>query len=469
MIIHLLSTLLVIVEVVVLFNTIIIVHELGHFLAARWRGLFLEEFGVWFGKPLWKKRINGVVYSLGTIPAGGFVKLPQLAPMDIIEGEADLPREKLPSISALDKSIVAVAGPLFSFGFAVLLSFVVYYVGKPTTEMETTTTIGYVMPGSPAEAAGLQPGDIIRKVDGHPVTRFLGMVNSVNWFVVRSEGEKIPFEIERAGKIQTIDSGWVKEEHKGLGRSGLRQVRIAPAETAKIGTVEANTPAAQAELKPGDIITHVNGKAIYTPDALLDVIDKNPAIPVFITVQRGGEWLNFTVQPKLLPSTDGNAPRARIGIGFDFPVIIAHPLPEQQIIDSVNAISNMIGGLISSKSDLKVQHFSGPVGIGRMYYQMLSTEQGWRLALWFSVFFNVNLAILNLLPLPVLDGGHIVLACIEAVRRKPVNIKVLEVIQNTCALMLFGFILYVTFYDVLDLPWRSLRGQSAPTPAQTGK
>src|SRR6188508_968017 len=105
---------LIVLEVVVLFNLLIIVHELGHFLAARWRGLFIEGFGVWFGKPLWKKTINGVQYSLGSLPFGGFVALPQLAPMDIIEGKADVDRAQLPKISALDKIIVAVAGPVFS-------------------------------------------------------------------------------------------------------------------------------------------------------------------------------------------------------------------------------------------------------------------------------------------------------------------------------------------------------------------
>src|SRR5207244_12654775 len=99
---------LLLLEVVILFNLLIAVHELGHFLAARWRGLFIEQFGIWFGKPLWKKKINGVLYSLGSIPAGGFVKLPQLAPMDIIEGKADLDRETLPPISAIDKIIVAI-------------------------------------------------------------------------------------------------------------------------------------------------------------------------------------------------------------------------------------------------------------------------------------------------------------------------------------------------------------------------
>src|ERR687894_1829619 len=101
--------LFILLEVVVFFNLLIIVHELGHFLAARWRGLVVEKFGVWFGKPLWKKTINGVQYSLGSIPFGGFVSVPQLAPMDIIEGKVETDRAQLPPVSALDKIIVAIA------------------------------------------------------------------------------------------------------------------------------------------------------------------------------------------------------------------------------------------------------------------------------------------------------------------------------------------------------------------------
>src|SRR4051812_29190602 len=102
-----LKLILIIIEVLVIFNLIIIVHELGHFLAARWRGAVVEEFGVWFGKPLWRRKFGSVWYSLGSIPAGGFVKLPQMAPMETLEGESDTPREALPTLRPLDKIIVA--------------------------------------------------------------------------------------------------------------------------------------------------------------------------------------------------------------------------------------------------------------------------------------------------------------------------------------------------------------------------
>src|SRR5437867_1458123 len=136
---HILRVFVIILEVLVLFNLLIVVHELGHFLAARWRGLVIEKFGIWFGKPLWKKKINGVEYSLGSIPAGGFVALPQLAPMEVLEGAVETPRERLPAISALDKIIVAFAGPLFSFGLACVFALIVWKVGRPMGEAESTT------------------------------------------------------------------------------------------------------------------------------------------------------------------------------------------------------------------------------------------------------------------------------------------------------------------------------------------
>ena len=223
MFLHALRIIFILLEVIVLFNLLIVVHELGHFLAARWRGLVIEKFGVWFGKPLWKKTINGVQYSLGSLPFGGFVALPQLAPMDIIEGETDTDRAQLPRISVLDKIIVAVAGPLFSLLLALVFATLVWAVGHPVGEADTTTTIGYVEHDSPGEKAGLKAGDKILEVDGKPVTRFSGMSDSVTWNVIRSEGEKIPFVVERNGQKISVSvmpyiaptSGWRRKGASG--------------------------------------------------------------------------------------------------------------------------------------------------------------------------------------------------------------------------------------------------------------
>ena len=465
MIVHIARIALVILEVVVLFNLLIIVHELGHFLAARWRGLYIEKFGVWFGKPLWKKTINGVQYSLGSLPFGGFVALPQLAPMDIIEGKVDVERQKLPPVSAFDKIIVAIAGPVFSLLLALTFACLVWVVGYPVGESDMTTTIGYVMPDSPAGKAGLQPGDKILEVDGKPVKRFLGMNDSVTWNVVRSEGEKIAVRFQRDGEVRTV---WVepyKAETRGWRRKSVRQLLIVPAETPLIEKVEPNTPAAMAGLQPGDIVTRLNGDRIYSTAAVGDYIDKHPEEPLTLEVKRGTNILTAKVKPTLLP-TEGEM-RPRIGIGWGGGISIAHPNPIEQVYKSITSTLETLGAVASPKSDVKFQHMSGPVGIGHIYYTLFGNERGWQLALWFSVILNVNLAILNMLPIPVLDGGHIVLALIESVRRKPVNMRILEIIQTGCAAVIIGYIAYVSFFDLGDLFGGSNKEKRAsqPTPA----
>ncbi|MEP7015940.1 MAG: RIP metalloprotease RseP [Verrucomicrobiota bacterium] len=453
MIIHIARVFLILFEVIILFNLLIVVHELGHFLAARWRGLYIEKFGIWFGKPLWKKTINGVQYSLGSLPFGGFVALPQLAPMDIIEGKADIDREKLAPISALDKIIVAIAGPFFSMLLALTFACIVWAVGHPVGEADSTTVVGYVAPESPARKVDLQPGDKILEVDGKPVTRFLGMTDSVSWNVVRSEGEKIALKFERNGTVQTVSVEPYKAETRGWRRKSVRQLLIYPAETPIIDEVEPNTPAAEAGLRPRDVIRGFNQTTIYSPIALLEYINQHPDEQLVLQVERDGTKLDVPVKPKLLLTEGKMKPRIGIRWDADGKLSISHPNPVEQVYKSVTGTLNTIGAIASPKSDVKLQHLSGPVGIGRIYYLLFQNERGWQLAIWFSVILNVNLAILNMLPIPVLDGGHIVLAIIESIRRKPVNMRVLEVVQTACAALIIGYMLYVTFFDVQDLPF----------------
>jgi regulator of sigma E protease len=448
---HILRVIFILLEVVLLFNLLIVVHELGHFLAARWRGLYIEGFGVWFGKPIWKKTINGVQYSLGSLPFGGFVKLPQLAPMDMIEGKADLDRAGLPKISALDKIIVAIAGPLFSVLLALFFACVVWAVGHPVSESDLTTVIGYVHQDSPAAKAGLRPGDKILEVDGRPVSRFFGMNDSVVWNVVRSEGASIAFKVERDGQMKTVDVVPMIAETSGWRRKSTRQVMIQPAVTPLVEDVEKDSPAAKAGVKTGDIITAVNGQRIYNALSLVDEIEKRPNDELTLDVRRGAESLQLKMRPAPLESEGTTKPR--IGIRWDTggQLTLSHPDPVEQVYHSITSTLQTIGAVASPKSDVKLQHMSGPVMIVKIYYMLFESENGWKLALWFSVILNVNLAILNMLPIPVLDGGHIVLALIEGVRRKPVNMKILEWVQTACATLIIGYMLYISFFDIGDL------------------
>ena len=452
-----LKFLFIAIEVLLLFNLLIFVHELGHFLAARWRGLKIDRFAIWFGKPIWKTKINGVEYALGTIPAGGYVSLPQMATMETIEGKAETGAQALPPISALDKIIVAIAGPLFSFLLALVFAFVVWVVGRPVSEAEMTTTIGYVEKDGPADKVGLKAGDKILEVDGQPVTKFMGMGDSVMWRVVRSTGDTIPIKVDRNGETLVFNPAPVKDETKFWQRKSLRQIKIAPAESAIVAEIAPNSPAAAAGLKRGDHIVAVNGVPLHYFSELGEYIEQHPNTKVDLKVERNNQDFQVSLTPEQPISPPNQKPRVGIVWDANGKTTLAHPGPLEQVDASVSAMFETFGALLSRHTDIKPQHLGGAVKIMDVYYRLFNSEQGWRLAIWFSVLMNVNLAVLNMLPIPVLDGGHILLALVEGVRRKPISARVINAIQTSCAVLLIGFMLYIAFYDVQDLPWKRNR------------
>jgi regulator of sigma E protease len=217
---------------------------------------------------------------------------------------------------------------------------------------------------------------------------------------------------------------------------------------------------------------------LLAPEALSDHLEKaGEGVPVRLKVQRGSQTLEVTVRserpvfPKDFPEDEK---RAMVGIEWERSgrYQVDHPGPLQQVTTSVRTMVNTFAALLTPSSDVKPQHLSGFVGIMRIYYVLFEDANGWRQAIWFSVILNVNLALLNLLPIPVLDGGHILLAIIEGLRRRPIPAKALALVQTACAVLIIGYIAYVTFFDVQDLPvpWGEKPGQihfqapAAPPP-----
>jgi regulator of sigma E protease len=441
-------------EVVLLFNLLIGVHELGHFLAAKWRGLKVDRFAIWFGKPIWKAKINGVEYALGWIPAGGYVALPQMAAMDAIEGKSETPVEQLPNVSALDKIIVAFAGPLFSFLLAVVFAVVVWQVGKPINTAGDTTVIGWVDQAGPAWKAGLRPGDTILEVDNHPVSHFSPPAeNSVKWRVITSEGTNIAIKYVRDGTVAMAYPVPIHRPTKWYERKALRQLMIDSAVPAIVGETFTNSPAALAGLTNGDQIIAINDEKIYSYDAIMDLEQKltnGPIGPVSFRVQRGTNQFNLPLLAAKPIQPTNAGPSFGIAWQVDTNVTLDHQSPFSQIRDSAGQIFATIGALFARKSEIGVQQLGGPVMIARVYYNLFQDDDGWRRVLWFSVILNVNLALLNLLPLPVLDGGHITLSLIEAIRRRPVSARILNTIQSGFAVLLIGFMIYIAFFDTGD-------------------
>lgn len=456
---HIFSIVGISLEVLLLFNLLVVVHELGHFLAARARGLVVEKFAIWFGKPIWSKTINGVEYRLGCIPAGGFVAVPQLAPMEALEGKTENNYADLPPVSPLDKIIVAIAGPIFSLLLAFVFACIVWKVGRPVSEAEKTAVIGYVLPEGPAAKAGLLAGDKIKAVNGHAVSRITGMgrmSDSVAWNVAVSESPVIPVRIERAGVEKIIEVEPCVQARQGWGRKNLRQLQLLPAQTPMVAKVVAGSPAAEAGLQPGDLVVAANGVSLLSPITLADLLKTNGVHSVALTVCRSidkesSKLFLVTVTPRIPVGEQ----QPRLGIYWDERGVVSliYPNPFSQIGASISTMWETITAVLKPHSEITVQHLSGPIGIMRIYYMLFESPMGWRLALWFSVVLNVNLALLNLLPLPVLDGGHILLAICEWIMRRPLQHRVLEWIQSSCAILLMSFMLYVTFYDVLDLPF----------------
>jgi len=447
-----LHVIVLIAVVLTVFNVIIFVHELGHFWAAKWRGLQIDRFQIWFGQAIWKKEIHGVQYGLGWIPAGGFVALPQMAPMEAVEGEAAERGTPLAPITPLDKIIVAFAGPLFSMLLAVLSAVVVWQVGTPK-DFIPTQVVGEVLEGSPAATAGLLAGDKITRINGKSVNGFAGSLDSITEGIILSKGKQIEFTVERKGCSAplTLVSEFRTEKTKWFQRNGLRQVGIGPeVDHIEIASILKGSPAKQAGLKAGDTLVSMNSQKFTDDAAALAFVHATGAHPIAFEILRHDQLLKLTATPRVPLGPAGKGPMLGLSF-FNAPYQnrnLVHPGPMRQVSDTLQMMWTTISSVWARDSSIGVGHLSGPIGIGSLLYQFLQMEDGWRRIFSFMVLFNVNLAVLNMMPFPVLDGGHITLAILEKIFGRPVKARPLEILQTACALLLISLMLFVSSKDV---------------------
>jgi regulator of sigma E protease len=234
-------------------------------------------------------------------------------------------------------------------------------------------------------------------------------------------------------------------------RKALRQILISSAQDAIVYDVATNSPAAAAGLRQGDKILSINGEKIYSPVAVIEASESMTNAPpkaLTLAVERGGNKLDVSVTPeKPLRPTEAKPSLGIVSWQGITNVTLSHPSPGEQIDTSLGQIVATLRTIFSKKSEVGVQQLGGAVMIIRVYKNLFENEDGWRLVLWFSVVMNVNLALLNMLPFPVLDGGHITLALLELVRRRPVSAKVLQYLQTACAVALIAFMLFLAFFD----------------------
>lgn len=443
----------------ILFSITVIMHEVGHFLAARRKGLVIERFAIGFGPKMIGWKYNDVEYVINWLPFGGFVQLPQMADMEMVEGDSSLDVAKLPPVSPWAKIVTAFWGPLFSFLFAVFLSVIVWQVGVPQNSIMLTTTIGFIEPGSPAAQAGLKPGDRILSVDGQPVTRWSGRAGGIVESILLSLNQTIHFDIERSGKILSFEVNPMTDpEMEGMRIVGFENYM---AQDLVVGEIFPDSPAAQAGLRKGDRVVSLDDHLMYVPVQVFSYVQDSTA-PIKITYFRNKQSQTVILKPGVATNHKGKL----LGIAWDMnPVTLVKISPVEQITNSLAFIFKTLRAVGSPHSNVQVRHLSGPIGIFDRLMTLLTTDP--RLVLYFTVILNVNLAVVNLLPIPILDGGHIVLSFLEMIRGRTLSPRWMYNIQMGFFVILATFFLFVTYYDVwrVGKHWRGMMNKPVPIEA----
>ncbi len=446
----LLSNIWAIFLVIVFFGGSIFVHELGHFLAARRRGVHVERFSIGFGPPIfsWRGK-DGVEYRLAWFPLGGYVLLPQLADLGPIEGESTTDVSKLPPPSYATKMIVFVAGATFNVLFAFALACVLWVVGQPVIAQLNTTQIGHLDPTvkladgklvpNPAVEAGLQAGDSIVSVDGHAVENFDDIAAAIFFGKQRTDDgrRKATLVVERGGqKFERVVYPVI------AGDESTRTAGIEPVDDLTVGDVLKDTPAAIAGVKSGDRIVKVDNRPVYQRTSVSEYLAQHPNQAVTFTFLRDGKSVDVAMQPRMELDERSKKPYPRVGIRYRETFIVLHPDPFVQIGRVVTRTFQILDGLVSRSSDVRPDQLSSAGGIVHEMYRQAQWDI--RGLLGFTLLLNVSLAIFNLLPIPILDGGQMLFATIARLRGRPLPVNFIVATQSVFMVLFLAMFAYIT-------------------------
>lgn len=456
--------------IVFFFGFCVFIHEFGHLLAALWQGLTVEKFSIGFGKKLFGFNWRGVEFAVSLLPFGGYVMLPQLDPSDAPKTSAG---QELPLASPKSRAITAFAGPFFNLLFGFFLATVMYFVGLWEPGQSTSVValnVPEYLPATVAQqnaddyepevnpewAAGLRSGDRIVRVNGKTFTR--GASEFCEEYLFAGTGS-VALTIQRGD--EEFEISYVPAPNPNMENLGYPFFGMGGPVT--VGEVIADSPAAQSGLLPGDLILAVNGVSVQQCGDVTEAVRASEGQPVALTYSRNDVVSSVSIAPR--QGMGESAGVWQIGVVLsDIPApVIGHPTPWAQFVKVYSMTSRTLGLLFSPitrrvkalytgeeaeapRASVQVRHMSGPLGIVSMLWLKLKLE-GIRGGMAFIILITFSLAFMNLLPLPILDGGHILQSLIEVVIRRRLPVKFVGILNNIFAVLLIGLMLYITFFD----------------------
>lgn len=443
---------------------LVTIHEYGHFQVAKWCGVKVLKFSIGFGKPLLSKKLgrDQTEFIIAAIPLGGYVKM--LDESDMADeaqqySEKDLQRA-LNRQSVGKRMAIVLAGS----GANLLLAIILYWMLLMMGVVGMRPVIGNVAENSPAANASITPGELIQKINGEKVTTW----QDARWLLLNASLKNKPIEIQAMNIKQEVHVHQVdfssSSQHKAA-QSGddidvLQQLGVTifqPEIPARLGEILPNSPAALAGLKPDDLILEVNGSKINTWDDFVQIIRTHPNKPVSLLVERNAVNLTFSLTPESV--IENNQTVGRVGAGFRINqaernkiFVTTHHTPISAFtgavkktwdtaIFSLKMLGNMLTGQVSWKS------MSGPVTIAS--YAGQSANMGIKVFIGFLALISISIGVLNLLPIPVLDGGHFMYYMFEFLTAKPVSENVL-VLGQKIGFMLLGLMMLLAVYNDIN-------------------
>lgn len=444
---------MIIIYAVVLLGILIFVHEFGHFLLAKLLGVKVLKFSLGFGPKIIGRKFGDTEYLVSSVPLGGYVKM--LGQSDTPQEEEEIPEEE--KFRAYNyqpvwkRFLIVFSGPLFNLVFAALIFVLVFMSGVPVPLPD----IGRVEKNSPAAAAGLLTGDRVLQIDGNDIETW----HDISEAISDNPGKKFLFKVKRDNALVDIRVSSEKKVDKNIFGEDKEawSVGIEPLVLPVVGEVMKGSRAEEAGLLKGDSIIEINGAPLKTWQDMTDLIHENPEKPLRFRVQRGQQVKDMTITPKKEAYKTPAGEEKAIGLigikpeGNDF--IKKYGLPEAASLGLKRTWDISVLTVLSMVKLIQRVIPSNTIGGPIMIFQMAG-EQASQGALNFFTFMaviSINLGVLNLLPIPILDGGHILFLGIEAVRRRPLSETVIMIAQRVGLILLLSLMAFAFYNDIVRL------------------